>query len=54
MTLMKEMMVAQGYVPKECLLEGGLIWVLIKEGKDPCEGCNYDRRICKGGFDATQ
>ena len=52
MTLMKEIVIKQGYVPKECLLVGELVMALVNSGKDPCDGCNYDRTICGGREEA--
>lgn len=37
----------QGYVPKGCYLMGGLVMILVNSGKNPCAGCNLDRKICK-------
>lgn len=49
----KEMMIKQGYVPATCTLHesyaGLLIYNEIKRGRSPCDGCNEDRSICKGG-----
>ena len=45
---LREKMVDQGYVPKDCRLPGIMIWALINRGEDPCAGCNHDRNICKG------
>lgn len=42
------MSIMQGYVPKTCLLNGQLVWGLISDGKDPCDGCNCYRNKCKG------
>lgn len=42
------MSIMQGYVPKECLLNGQLVWRLVSDGKDPCEGCHCDRDKCRG------
>ena len=38
----------QGYVPQTCLLGGMVVMAIVKDGKDPCEGCNADRIKCKG------
>jgi len=38
----------QGYVPPNCLLGGALVHALVRDGKDPCEGCESPREICKG------
>lgn len=32
----------QGYVPKDCSLPGELVFLLINDGKNPCNGCNID------------
>ncbi len=45
---MREMCVAQGYVPPKCQLMGMVVWHLIQKGEDPCAGCNLDRNICGG------
>lgn len=37
---MLELCVKQGYVPAACKLNGGLIFMLINSGKNPCDGCN--------------
>lgn len=44
----KQMCVQQGYVPSTCILDGQMVWLLVKDGKDPCKGCNANRNICKG------
>ena len=38
----------QGYVPADCYLTGIIVFGLVNSGKDPCKGCNLDRKICKG------
>ena len=43
-----EMAKGQGYVPQTCLLGGQTVIGLINLGKDPCEGCNCDRKKCNG------
>jgi hypothetical protein len=42
------MCIAQGYVPSTCLLGGVLVWNLMNEGKNPCDGCKGPREKCKG------
>ncbi len=37
---MLELCVKQGYVPKDCKLNGNLVFALISSGKNPCDGCN--------------
>ena len=32
--------IGQGYVPLGCKMDGMLVWLLIQDGKNPCEGCN--------------
>ena len=32
----------QGYVPKECKLNGQIVMGLINQGQNPCKGCNID------------
>lgn len=49
----KEMCVKQGYVPSTCKMDGQMCWLLVKDGKDPCNGCNHDRYECKGRYDDT-
>lgn len=39
---------SQGYVPEGCYLRGQLVVGLTNSGKDPCEGCNNNRSVCKG------
>jgi hypothetical protein len=46
--IMRDMCIRQGYVPKTCMLPGQLIFGLVNEQGDPCNGCNHDREICKG------
>ena len=43
-----EMAIMQGYVPKTCTLNGGLVMALMNSGEDPCSGCNMDRIKCGG------
>ncbi len=42
------MSIDSGYVPKGCLLNGQLVFGLVKDGKDPCEGCHCERDKCGG------
>lgn len=44
----KAMCINQGYVPSTCKMDMQMCWLLIKEGKDPCKGCNYNRSKCNG------
>ena len=37
---MLKICIGQGYVPSECKLDGMLVWLLINEGRNPCDGCN--------------
>lgn len=46
--LMREMCVAQGYVPAKCQLPGMIALALVNKGEDPCAGCNLDRGVCGG------
>jgi hypothetical protein len=39
---------SQGYVPKNCLLEGSLVVALVAGGEDPCQGCKGPREKCGG------
>lgn len=43
-----QMAVMQGYVSEKCSLDGGLVMALVNSGKDPCDGCNMDRKKCGG------
>jgi hypothetical protein len=38
----------QGYVPLRCLLGGQLVLQEVREGRDPCMGCECDRSMCNG------
>lgn len=50
---MLKMCISQGYVPPTCLLAGQLVWGLINESKDPCQGCTGSREKCKGRPDKS-
>ena len=39
---MLKICIGQGYVPADCKLDGMLVWLLINDGKNPCDGCNAD------------
>lgn len=39
---MLRMCVKQGYVPPDCKLDGMMVWLLVQDGKTPCQGCNAD------------
>ena len=43
-----KMAIAQGYVPKTCLLSGQIVMALVNAQRDPCKGCACDRGKCKG------
>lgn len=49
----KQLMIQQGYVPPTCTLHdsyaGALIYNEIRNGRSPCDGCNENRSVCKGG-----
>lgn len=47
---MLELCIKQGYVPKDCKLNGHLVFALIGIGKNPCDGCNLNclHRIKRG------
>ena len=49
----KDMMIKQGYVPATCTLPvelaGPLIYSEVNAGRSPCDGCNENRDVCKGG-----
>lgn len=38
----------QGYVPNACLLGGMVVMAEVRDGKDPCRGCNGPREKCGG------
>lgn len=38
----------QGYVPQTCLLGGPTVMAEVKEGRNPCHGCEGPRDKCKG------
>lgn len=38
----------RGYVPDGCLLGGQLVMAMVREGKDPCVGCEGPREKCGG------
>lgn len=46
--MLRDMAIGQGYVPKDCYLDGPLVMAIVNEGKDPCKGCNLDRNKCNG------
>lgn len=35
----KTVAIGQGYVPRECVLPGRLVWTLINDHRSPCRGC---------------
>lgn len=35
-------------MPSTCKMDGQLCWLLVNDGKNPCDGCNYNREDCKG------
>lgn len=39
---MLEICIGQRYVPPGCKMDGMLVWALINEGRNPCDGCNVD------------
>lgn len=39
---MLKVCIQQGYVPDGCKLDGTLVFLLVKDGKSPCDGCNAD------------
>ena len=39
---MLKLCVNQGYVPADCIMDGMPVYLLIKDGKNPCCGCNGD------------
>lgn len=45
---MLSMVINQGYVPGGCLLNGQVVYLLVKQGEDACAGCNLNRAICNG------
>ena len=48
MDFLKQIVIHQSYVPRTCLMEGRLAWLIVKDGKDPCAECNEDRDKCEG------
>lgn len=43
--------IQQGWVPQTCSLteqQALILWPSVFAGTDPCDGCNYDRSVCKG------
>ena len=40
--VMLQLCIKQGYVYPECQLDGQVVYLLIQEGKNPCEGCLAD------------
>jgi len=38
----------QSYVPDTCLLGGATVMHEVRQGVDPCAGCNGPREKCKG------
>ena len=46
--LQLKMSVAQGYVPRTCLLGGPIVFGTVTKGEDPCKGCLGPREKCKG------
>lgn len=46
--VMLKMAKGQGYVPGTCLLGGIVVMEEVKNGRDPCSGCNCDRGVCLG------
>lgn len=46
--IMRDLCIKQGYVPQTCKLPGQMVFLLVKKQGNPCQGCNYDRNICKG------
>lgn len=38
---LRELAVAQGYVPETCILDGGLVMALVCQHKQPCDGCAH-------------
>ena len=46
---MLKICINQGYVPSDCKLDGMLVFLLVGDGKNPCDGCNANcvHRTCK-------
>ena len=46
---MLKLCINQGYVPSDCKLDRMLVFLLVGDGKNPCDGCNANcvHRICK-------
>ena len=45
-----KMAIAQGYVPKTCLLGGMTVMHEVNQGRNPCDGCAGPREECLGGL----
>ena len=39
---MLKLCINQGYVPSDCKLDGMLVFLLVGDGRNPCDGCNVD------------
>lgn len=46
---MLKLCINQGYVPSDCKLDGMLVFLLVGDGKNPCDGCNANcvHRTCR-------
>lgn len=42
MSNMLDMCIKQGYVPLDCKLDGMMVWLLVGNNLNPCDGCNAD------------
>lgn len=46
--IMLQMAIAQGYVPKNCLLNGKIVFDEVRNQRCPCGGCEGPRDKCDG------
>lgn len=46
--MMLSMCIQQGYVPTTCLLAGMVVMSEVRDGRDPCAGCEGPRAKCGG------
>lgn len=39
---MLDICIKQGYVPPDCKLDGAMAFMIVRDGKNPCDGCHAD------------
>lgn len=39
---MLDICIKQGYVPPDCKLDGAIAFMIVRDGKNPCDGCHAD------------